>query len=291
MSVGVGSGLGGVGGFDKKLTEEGGDIRTPCNAYIGVAGLFHGGPGALACNDDAAAVHVKVGVHVRLGTVAAEYAYIAVAGDKPCVFADGDALSSVPLEFDACLALLSKAHAGGVDDAVQVHIGVGLQCNIALGLGVCAAAHARFAAFGDVHADLVGAAGNARNVVAGDFGVSLHLAPGLSIQAAACKEFAVKVSLCLVVVHIHKEFVSSDGSKTHIDALAGQGFKADVAVCKDACIADDIQLCAGADTGLGACGINGALGFEALAAHGSHAGCGKLRLGVLVGSGGLGLQV
>ena len=66
----------------------------------------------------------------QLRAVAAEDTQISVAGGQPGILTDADVLRAGPGQADACLAAFAKAHIGGVDDSVEVHIGVGLHSGI-----------------------------------------------------------------------------------------------------------------------------------------------------------------
>ena len=180
------------------------------NAYGGFAGLHHSGLGALASVNDATAVHVKVGVHIRQAVVTAEDFQITVAGRESRVLADGNALAAGPLHADACLAIRFQAHTGGVDDSVEIHMGVGLQGDVVSGFRVRALAHGHRAVLAHVHGHTVCTAGDGANAGAVQPGVGFHLVIGLNKKIVARKHLAVQICAGGLFIHRVVEFISAN---------------------------------------------------------------------------------
>ena len=108
VTIGIGFRLGRIQGLDGQIAEQSGDPRTLHHIDGSRAGLRHVSLGASARKDDAAAVHIQVGIHVRLGAVAAEDIQIPVSGRQSGILPNGDVLGAGPFQVDGCLALLAK---------------------------------------------------------------------------------------------------------------------------------------------------------------------------------------
>ena len=279
IPVSVCGGLGGVGGLYQQLAEEGGDLSALRHGNGGAAGLLHRGLGAFAGQDDAAAVHVKVGIHVRLAFVAAEDIQIAVAGSQTGVFADADALAALPGQADACVAVLGKSHVGGIDDAVEIHIGVGHQVDVFYGFRLCVFAHGHGACLAHLHIDQVGAAGDKADTGAVHGGVGFHLVDSLHKQLIAREDSAVQVSRGGLAFHLVGEFVSGNVHRTDARCLVGAGIHLCIAFSIDGHIAAGVDDRPCAHTGQGGIAVNGGLGLNDLAVQAAQGGGGDLRPG------------
>ena len=279
MPVGIRGGAGGIGGLHYQIAEESGDVRALRNADCGGAGLNHSGLGASTCQDDAAAAHIQVGIHVRLRAVAAEDIQIPVAGSQPGVLTDGDVLRAGPGQADACLTAGPKGHIGGVDDSVEIHIGVGLQGSVVSGFHVRVFAKGHRAALGHRHFDLVVVAVHGANAGAVHPGVGLHLVTGLNIQIVAREDLAVQGNAGRLTNHLIAEIVMSNPYQIHTGCLVGLGIHLGVGFRVDGHVAG------GADDRVGTHARRGGVfGYErprinGLIVYDADGGGGNLRLG------------
>ena len=210
VTIGIGFGLGRIQGLDGQIAEQSGDPRALHHIDGSRAGLRHVSLGAAARKDKAAAVHIQVGIHVGLGAVAAENAQVPVAGRQSGLLADGDVLGAGPFQVDGCFALLAKRYAGGVDNAVEVHIGVGLQGDIVSGLRVRVGANGHGTFLRDLHLDLVLAVGNAADAGTVQPGVGFHLVFCFNKKIVARKHLAVQICAGGLFIHRVVEFISAN---------------------------------------------------------------------------------
>ena len=279
IPVGVCGGLGGVGCLYLQLAEESGDLSALRHVDGGGAGLLHRGPGATAGQDDAAAVHIQVSVHVRLGFVAAEDIHISVSGSQTGVFADADGLVTLPGQADACVAVLGKSHIGGVDDAVEVHIGVGQQVDVPQGFRLCVFAHIHGALLGHLHIDQVGAAGDKADTGAVHGRIGFHLVGSLDKQLVAREDSAVQVSRGGLVPYRVDKFVAGNVHRANARCLVGAGIHLCIAFSRGGHIAAGVDDRPCAQTGLGGVAQNGGLGLNDLAVQAAQSGGGNPRPG------------
>ena len=288
MPVGVRGGAGGVGGLHFQRAEDSGDIRALRDADCGGAGLNHSGLGARARHDDTAAAHIQVGIHVRLRLVAAEDVQIPIAGCQPGVLTDADVLFAVPGQADACLAAFAKAHIGGVDDSVEIHIGVGLHSGIVSGFRVRVIANGHRAALGYRHFDLVGVAAHSADAGAVHPGVGFHLVTSLNQQIVAREDLAVQGNVGGLVIHPVVELVTANLCQTDIGCLVGPGVHLGIGFRVDGHVAGCGDDRAGPHVRGGGVAAYGSVRANDLLVYAADAGGGNLRLGdqlVYIGAG------
>ena len=277
----AGVGRGAVQRVELQRAEEGRDLGAFLHGDGGGAVLSNVGVGSFAGEDKTAAIHVQIRLQRGLAALAAEEVHAAVAGHQPGQSADGDLLSSIPVEVDAGLAVFAQRDIGGIDVGIEIHVGVGLDVHIVSGLNVRVVPHRDDALLGDVHADAVFAAGNGAHVGAVESGVALHLVPGFHVQIAVGEDLAVYEGPGRLGADRIDELITTDSGKVHIGALTvAAGFQLGVAAGVDVHIAgaDGADLRAAAHARLGAVAAD--FGFRA-----DHGGVGK----VDAGTGNLGL--
>ena len=283
IPVSVRGSPGGVGGLHQQFAEEGSDLSARPNAYCGFAGLHHSGLGALASVNDAAAVHVKIGVHIRQAVVTAEDFQITVAGRESRVLADGDALAAGPLHADACLAIRFQAHTGGVDDSVEIHMGIGLQGDVVSGFRVRALAHGHRAVLAHVHVHTVCTAGDGANAVVVQPGIGLHLVIGLNKKIVAREDLAVQVSTGRLFFHSVFEYVSANLGQAYAGGLVGTGIHLGIGFRVDGNVACGVDDSIAAHTRLSIVARYDRRRLNNLRVHTTEAVFGNLRLGNQLG--------
>ena len=93
---------------------------------------------------------------------------------------------------------------------MEVHVGVGLQCDIVSGFCVCVGPNGHITRLGDLHFDLVFAAGNAADAGAVQPGIGLHLVFCFNKKIVARKHLAVQICAGGLFIHRVVEFISAN---------------------------------------------------------------------------------
>ena len=290
VTVRVSDGLGGIGGLDCQRTEESSNSRRLTDSDLGGAGLLHICLRALARKDETAARHIQVRIHVGFRGVAAQDAQIAVAGYQSGVIAHRNELLTVPGQVDPGRAVLTEADILRIDDAVQIHIGIGLQGHIALCLRIGARTNGYGALLVDGHADLGLTAGDSTDGRVVDLGIALDLVLGLDLQVPACKDLTVQIGLRGLVIHIVEELISADADKRDRSILVGLGEHLRIGLGIDIHITDGLDIHTGADAGLSGIASDRGMGLNILAVYAGECVGRHLRLGNHLSTGSKGLD-